>query len=267
MLPPQEIREVTLKDYWEVITKRWGILLSFIIILSGLAAFYSFTSPKVYRVNSSIAIESAKPEITERIEDIYQSEKKSAEYFQTQLNILQSRSMGERVIKSLELYKEPTFRDAGDSTGKLLSMVTVKAMRQSNIAVISVVGKDALHYEGLYPGLMDGPCCGADGNGAAQALAEDDDPLFCSGKGECLFNCRLAIQVGPLDRDPSPGFSVATVVKDEYGKGKIVVEWISGLQGKTVGLDTAPLIYFIEENPTYLEATKLFFEAMVYSCY
>ena len=40
------------------------------------------------------------------------------------------------------------------------------------------------------------------------------------------------------------------------------MEWINGLQGKTVGLDTAPLIYFIEENPTYLEAAKLFFEAM-----
>jgi len=40
------------------------------------------------------------------------------------------------------------------------------------------------------------------------------------------------------------------------------VEWVNDLQGKTVGLDTAPLIYFIEENPTYLEAAKLFFEAM-----
>jgi predicted nucleic acid-binding protein len=40
------------------------------------------------------------------------------------------------------------------------------------------------------------------------------------------------------------------------------VEWINDLRGKTVGLDTAPLIYFIEENPTYLDATKLFFEAM-----
>lgn len=40
------------------------------------------------------------------------------------------------------------------------------------------------------------------------------------------------------------------------------MEWVNDLQGKTVGLDTAPLIYFIEENPTYLEAAKLFFEAM-----
>lgn len=40
------------------------------------------------------------------------------------------------------------------------------------------------------------------------------------------------------------------------------MEWINGLMGKTVGLDTAPLIYFIEENPTYLDTTKLFFESM-----
>ena len=40
------------------------------------------------------------------------------------------------------------------------------------------------------------------------------------------------------------------------------MEWINVLRGKTVGLDTAPLIYFIEENPAYLEAVKLFFEAM-----
>jgi predicted nucleic acid-binding protein len=40
------------------------------------------------------------------------------------------------------------------------------------------------------------------------------------------------------------------------------LEWLSDLRGKTVGLDTAPLIYFIEENPTYLEVAKLFFEAM-----
>jgi predicted nucleic acid-binding protein len=40
------------------------------------------------------------------------------------------------------------------------------------------------------------------------------------------------------------------------------VEWINDLQGKTVGLDTAPLIYFIEENPTYIETVRLFFEAM-----
>jgi predicted nucleic acid-binding protein len=41
------------------------------------------------------------------------------------------------------------------------------------------------------------------------------------------------------------------------------MEWLAQLQGQVVGLDSAPLIYFIEENPTYLEMTDAFFEAMV----
>lgn len=40
------------------------------------------------------------------------------------------------------------------------------------------------------------------------------------------------------------------------------MEWLAQLQGQIVGLDTAPLIYFIEENPTYLHVTDAFFEAM-----
>ena len=40
------------------------------------------------------------------------------------------------------------------------------------------------------------------------------------------------------------------------------MKWIAALQGKVVGLDTAPLIHFIEENPTYLETVRPFFEAI-----
>ncbi len=40
------------------------------------------------------------------------------------------------------------------------------------------------------------------------------------------------------------------------------MEWIAVLKGKTVGLDTTPLIYFIEENPTYLKTVRPFFEAL-----
>ncbi|MBN3873142.1 PIN domain-containing protein [Nostoc sp. JL33] len=40
------------------------------------------------------------------------------------------------------------------------------------------------------------------------------------------------------------------------------MEWLIQLQGQIVGLDTAPLIYFIEENPNYLDVTDAFFKAM-----
>ncbi len=40
------------------------------------------------------------------------------------------------------------------------------------------------------------------------------------------------------------------------------MEWIEALRGTVVGLDTAPLIYFIEENSTYLPFVRPFFEAV-----
>ena len=40
------------------------------------------------------------------------------------------------------------------------------------------------------------------------------------------------------------------------------MEWLDDLQGETVGLDTAPLIYFIERSAAYIETVRPFFEAM-----
>lgn len=40
------------------------------------------------------------------------------------------------------------------------------------------------------------------------------------------------------------------------------MEWLIQLQGQVVGLDTAPLIYFIEQNEMYLEPVRAFFQAM-----
>jgi predicted nucleic acid-binding protein len=40
------------------------------------------------------------------------------------------------------------------------------------------------------------------------------------------------------------------------------MEWLIQLQGQIVGLDTAPLIYFIEQNEVYLELVRAFFQSM-----
>ena len=40
------------------------------------------------------------------------------------------------------------------------------------------------------------------------------------------------------------------------------MEWLTLLRGQIVGLDTAPLIYFIEQNPAYLEVVRAFFQGI-----
>jgi predicted nucleic acid-binding protein len=40
------------------------------------------------------------------------------------------------------------------------------------------------------------------------------------------------------------------------------MEWLKRLQGRVIGLDTAPLIYFIERNEAYLTLVRSFFQAI-----
>ncbi|MBX9878749.1 MAG: PIN domain-containing protein [Candidatus Obscuribacterales bacterium] len=40
------------------------------------------------------------------------------------------------------------------------------------------------------------------------------------------------------------------------------MEWISSLSGKTIGIDTAPFIYYIEENATYFPLIEPLFQAI-----
>ena len=40
------------------------------------------------------------------------------------------------------------------------------------------------------------------------------------------------------------------------------MEWLRSLSGQTVGLDTAPLIYFIERHPLYFAVVEGFFHAV-----
>jgi predicted nucleic acid-binding protein len=40
------------------------------------------------------------------------------------------------------------------------------------------------------------------------------------------------------------------------------MEWVASLRGKTIGLDTAPIIYLIEGNPLYIDMMRSFFLAV-----
>ena len=39
--------------------------------------------------------------------------------------------------------------------------------------------------------------------------------------------------------------------------------WVSRLHGRAVGLDTAPLIFYIEENPDYIDLVDAFFDDLI----
>ena len=107
-LPPQEEREVNLRDYWKVIRKRRWMILAFFLIVVITTAIGTFTMSPVYRGTSTILINKENPQIVD-FKEIFAVNTTDMDYYQTQYKILESRSLAKRVIHSLRLPDHPQF--------------------------------------------------------------------------------------------------------------------------------------------------------------
>ncbi|MCK9613936.1 MAG: polysaccharide biosynthesis tyrosine autokinase [Candidatus Omnitrophica bacterium] len=144
MIPPAEVKELTIKDYFDLLKKHTLFISTVLIVITGTVIFYDFSSPKIYRAQASIVLEVEKTKIAGKIEDVYEQKTTEKEYYQTQINIAMSRSLAERIIKNLGLDKDPEFINSKDPSGQLLSMVKIEPARQGSTATISVTGKDPI---------------------------------------------------------------------------------------------------------------------------
>jgi polysaccharide biosynthesis transport protein len=78
-------------------------------LLGGLLAFYySTTLQPVYKASGTLLIEQQTPSVVS-IQDIYNSGYKDWENRETQFQLLRSRSLAERVVRKLELHKDPKY--------------------------------------------------------------------------------------------------------------------------------------------------------------
>jgi len=111
-------REVDLLDYVRVVLKRKWVLLTFAAVLVLLAAVISFTRTPRYRATATLLIEEPGTSLY-NIQDVlnagaYLRSDYLGAYFNTQLRLLTSRSLAERVAKKLNLAARPEFRPVPD---------------------------------------------------------------------------------------------------------------------------------------------------------
>lgn len=141
MIPPPEIKELTLEDYFHIVRKRVWIVITLVVVISGFAAFRSFSSPKIYQTRTRLIIKREIPKVTGTEEVLYRTGVPSKE---DQLNLLSSKILAERVLNALNLLADPEFIGARDPEGRLLSMVSVSSPRETNVVEVSVTGRDPL---------------------------------------------------------------------------------------------------------------------------
>jgi len=118
-----ERKEIDVLEYWHTIQKRKWILVTFAAVLVVFVAIFSFTSTPLYRATASIMIEEPSSNML-NIQDImnyggYYRSDFLGTYFNTQLKLLTSRSLAERVAKKMNFPARPEFLAAARSRTNL----------------------------------------------------------------------------------------------------------------------------------------------------
>ena len=104
--PDNALGDVHLLDYVRVLYKRrWAVATVFLLVLLG-AIVVTFTTTPMYEARTRLLIESGDPNIVAFKEVIDQAQSQS-DYYQTQYNILQSRTLIRDTLDDLRLWDSP----------------------------------------------------------------------------------------------------------------------------------------------------------------
>lgn len=107
-LPPQEEREVNLRDYLGVLRKRMWTIIAFFLIVVITTAVGTFTVRPVYRATATIQIDKENPQIVD-FREIFAVSAWDVDYYQTHHQILASRQLARRIVNALKLSEHPEF--------------------------------------------------------------------------------------------------------------------------------------------------------------
>jgi succinoglycan biosynthesis transport protein ExoP len=105
-------REINLRDYWRVLVKRRWIIATFFLVCLVIVAIYSLTMTPIYRATAQLMIEKANSNILST-QELVAIDTSGTDFYQTQYQILESRSLARDTIKRLNLGQYPEFKRPG----------------------------------------------------------------------------------------------------------------------------------------------------------
>jgi len=107
---PEEFfdEEISLRDYLRVILKRRWMVASVFVILVTTVTIHSFIMEPIFQATTQILIEKENPNVV-NIEEVLGVNTSGQDYYQTQYEILKSKSLALKTIKALNLKESPEF--------------------------------------------------------------------------------------------------------------------------------------------------------------
>ncbi len=122
-----------------ILEHKWVALLSFLAVLA-LNLIYTYRQTPVYRATAALEVSSDTMKVL-NIQDVLSTDTRDEQYFNTQIKIMQSRTLCEQVVESLHLDKNPGFlayAGSGDLAGALQDRLSVEPERNTTIIDIHV---------------------------------------------------------------------------------------------------------------------------------
>lgn len=94
------------RDYWLLIRRHWGQIFVLTLMITLLATLAVFQMTPIYRGTALLLIENARSKVM-TLNDLYGGQRETIEVFNSQVEILRSRSVAERVVRKLKLAESP----------------------------------------------------------------------------------------------------------------------------------------------------------------
>ncbi len=149
--PPTEatgFREAHLRDYWKIVWhSRWVIVATFLVVV-GATAIWTFMQEPIYRATAIVEVQPQARNLAAG-QDVsglgaagygWLAEEK---YHNTQVEVLRSRAVSERVVEKLDLRSHPAFEAAHDPVEALRRRIVVEPRRETGLIEVSIVGTNA----------------------------------------------------------------------------------------------------------------------------
>ena len=115
-----EERELDLRSYLRVLTKRKGFIITIFCLILLIVTVQTFSETPIYRATARIVIEKENPNVVS-IEEVMAVDSTGNDYYQTQYKIIESRAVARDVVQRLDLDTHPEFqpKDANDPVSRV----------------------------------------------------------------------------------------------------------------------------------------------------
>jgi capsular exopolysaccharide synthesis family protein len=113
----QEKEEVSLHDYLDVIVRRKWLIITFLMLVFLSTLIFTLTTTKIYKAMAVIEVNQASPQVT-KFEEVLGSEVLAREFYETQVELIGSKTLLDRIIDKLNLIEHPVLVETLYGDGK-----------------------------------------------------------------------------------------------------------------------------------------------------